>query len=210
MTDYLTWKRAYWGDFLGRIELTQLLSPPEKGVAPVITTRNLAEELQAQRRVLDAGCGPAGIFLVLEACNVDAVDPLLDRYRQLPHFQPNAAGWVSWFAQPLETFAPTTGYDYVFCLNVINHVRDVGQVLRVLAKALRPDGRLILSVDAHRYQSLKAIFSAVPGDVLHPHQFDLEDYEKLCRESGLEVCKRLCFKQESIFSYWVLTLKLAA
>jgi 2-polyprenyl-6-hydroxyphenyl methylase/3-demethylubiquinone-9 3-methyltransferase len=65
-TAYRTWKTAYW---------KQLLS-------------ELHEQPSPDTRCLDAGCGPAGIFLALEQQRVYAIDPLLDQYQQLPHFQP--------------------------------------------------------------------------------------------------------------------------
>ena len=78
---------------------------------------------------------------------------------------------------------------------------------RFWRKPLPRKGRLVLSVDAHRHRWLKPIFRAVPGDVLHPHQHDLDDYEQLCTAAGLSVLRRLCYKREAIFNYWVLTLE---
>ena len=98
-------------------------------------------------------------------------------------------------------------YDYVFCLNVLNHVRDVGAVLRVLAKALKPDGTLVLSIDAHRHSWLKPIFAILPGDVLHPHQMDLDEYVRACEAAGLLLVRERLYAQPALFDYWVLTLK---
>ena len=56
--DYLQWKSAYWKTFLHQIGL----------------------KVKASENVLDAGCGPAGVFMVLKDQKVDAVDPLLDQY----------------------------------------------------------------------------------------------------------------------------------
>ena len=147
---------------------------------------------------------------MLSGCEVDAVDPLLERYRELAHFDPERQPWVQWHTGTLEAYAPAAPYDYVFCLNVINHVRDLGRALEVLAEALRPTGTLVLSVDAHRYAWLKPLFRAIPGDALHPHQFDLAEYEALCRARGLHVERRLRYKRETIFDYWILVLKLDA
>ena len=158
-------------------------------------------------RVLDAGCGPAGVFTVLPKASVTAVDPLLADYDALPHFGRTAHPNVHWRDTALEDFADVGAYDYVFCLNVLNHVRDLGAVLRVLAKALRPEGTLVLSVDAHRHAWLKPVFRAVPGDVLHPHQLGLGEYEAACREAGLRVERKRLYDTPALFDYWVLTLK---
>ena len=53
--DYLEWKRQYWWAFLEKIELN---------VGP-------------EANILDAGCGPAGIFILFPENKVTAVDPLL-------------------------------------------------------------------------------------------------------------------------------------
>ena len=65
---YLRDKRAYWHRTLAELNLR----PPPAGT-----------------RVLDAGCGPAGIFTILPDQQVTALDPLLPAYaRDLPHFDP--------------------------------------------------------------------------------------------------------------------------
>ena len=57
---YHDWKRGYWQDLLAKI--------------------SDACEVEDGMEVLDAGCGPAGIFMALSNCSVDAMDPLLDQY----------------------------------------------------------------------------------------------------------------------------------
>ena len=136
-----------------------------------------------------------------------AIDPLLDGYDALPHFDRTAHPNVDWQATPLEKFHPEQPFDYIFCLNVINHVRDLGASLRVLAQALSPNGKLVLSVDAHRRGWLLPIFRAVPGDILHPHQLDLAQYEAACRAVGLRLTAKQRYAREAIFDYWVLTLE---
>ena len=65
--NYLEWKKNYWNNFLLSIPV-DLLKPGQL--------------------VLDAGCGPAGIFIVLSQHQVIGVGPLTDQYRQhLPHFR---------------------------------------------------------------------------------------------------------------------------
>ena len=191
--EYIGRKRAYWRKFLRETGHQRVLDP----------------ERQHGLRVLDAGCGPAGVFTVLAKASVTAVDPLLDDYDELPHFERTAYPNVHWRALPLEDFGDVGAYDYVFCQNVINHVRDLGTVLRVLAKALRPDGTLVISVDAHRHAWLKPVFQALPGDILHPHQLSIDDYLDACREAGLDVVDEQLYATPFLFDYWVLTLKLA-
>ncbi len=156
-------------------------------------------------RLLDAGCGPAGIFIVLNNCRVDGVDPLLDRYeRELPHFKSAWYPWVRFHSQKLEDFQPAAPYHRIFCLNAVNHFEDLEKSLKNLADALLPGGVLYLSIDAHRSGWLKGLFQRLPGDILHPHQYGLDDYTAFAERAGLVVKKRLRLKGGRIFDYWLL------
>jgi 2-polyprenyl-6-hydroxyphenyl methylase/3-demethylubiquinone-9 3-methyltransferase len=181
--EYLDWKRGYWLDFLAKIEIE-----PVYGI-----------------KVLDAGCGPAGIFIALHSCEVDALDPLLNHYAQnLSHFNPSHYPWVHFHPQPLESFRTNARYDLVFCLNAINHVDNLSQCLDHLAALTAPGGTVVLSIDAHRYGFLKRIFRWFPGDILHPHQYDLAEYTKMLTDRGYILHPAIRMKTGGIFNYEVL------
>jgi 2-polyprenyl-6-hydroxyphenyl methylase/3-demethylubiquinone-9 3-methyltransferase len=185
VADYTGWKIGYWQDLLSVL-----------GLSP-----------KPHSTVLDAGCGPAGIFTALPYCQVEALDPLLDDYDKLPHFALTEHPHVRWHAIPLESFSAENAFDWVFCLNVINHVRDLDLAIKVLAKAARPDATLVISVDAHRHGWLKPVFRAIPGDILHPHQLDVEEYERLFSRHDLEVKSRKLYREEFLFDYWIFVLQ---
>lgn len=157
--------------------------------------------------VLDAGCGPAGVFLILNEQEVHAVDPLLEAYRaSLSHFEPSRYPNVRFFNQPLEGFQPPALYDTIFCFNAINHVANLGESLDVLAGALKPGGRLLLSVDAHNYAFLKKLFQWLPGDILHPHQYSLKEYRCMVEGQGLEVERTVRLKEGAVFDYYLMVV----
>lgn len=181
--DYLTWKYDYWKTF---VEKT--------GV-----------KLQKGDQVLDAGCGPAGVFMVLEDQQVDAVDPLLDNYeKKLAHFEKKAYPYTQFFAQSLEEFDLQKQYDHIFCLNAINHVADLDLCFDKLVEATKKGGQLIVSIDAHNYAGFKHLFRLLPGDILHPHQYDLAEYEAMLTKRGCTISKSLLYKKEFFFNYYVL------
>lgn len=183
--DYLNWKRTYWLDFLKKINL----------------------ELPPDASVLDAGCGPAGIFMVLRNTEVTALDPLLEEYKTLfPYFSDGSLRNVRFVEQPLEQFVAPQQFDLVFCLNAINHVADLDVCLQKLREATRSGGRLVLSVDAHNYLFFKRLFQWLPGDILHPHQFDLADYKRQLAANGFQIQQEMRMKKEFFFSYHVLVL----
>lgn len=180
---YLDWKKQYWQDLLAK----------ETGWPP----------LPGNERILDAGCGPAGIFLALEGNQVEAIDSLLDKYEQLPHFQPEQVPWTTFRNLPMEDLEETEKYDVIFCMNAINHVRNLPLCYDKLVKALKPGGYLVVSTDAHRYNLLKKLFQLVPGDMLHPVQLDIREYETFLTERKMHIVKSFLNKREPVFDYYI-------
>ena len=184
-TDYLLWKRQYWQHFLHQI--SDVLAIPDDA------------------SILDAGCGPAGIFTTLAQQRVTAIDPLLHRYSQeIAHFTPKDYPYVSFIATPLERFRPDHPFDIVFCLNAINHVSDIELAFERLADTVKIGGYLVLSIDAHRHNILKKLFRLLPADALHPHQYSLPEYVQLLEQHPFTILKTQCLKQSLIFGYWVI------
>ncbi len=180
---YLEWKCAYWDELL--FSLSKYIELPENNI------------------VLDAGCGPAGIFLALKGNQVDAIDPLLDKYQKFPHFQPHSFAWTQFQTIAIEALQETEKYDYIFCMNAINHVNNIERCYDNLVRALKPNGFLIISTDAHRYYLLKKIFQFIPGDILHPVQLDIEEYNQFIIERKLSILQNILYKQEAIFNYYI-------
>lgn len=181
---YLAWKKTYWKNILDAI-------------APVCTLRD-------GMHILDAGCGPAGIFIYAENCNVDAVDPLLDQYeKELPHFDKNLYTNVHFFCMPLESFHSDTPYDIVFCMNAINHVSDIAASYDILCRAVKPGGFLVISIDAHNFHFFRFIFRMIPGDILHPHQYDLREYENFLTQRSMQLKQTVHVKHGFFFDHYV-------
>jgi 2-polyprenyl-6-hydroxyphenyl methylase/3-demethylubiquinone-9 3-methyltransferase len=186
LADYLDWKRNYWKDFLRKIEM----------------------EVPTDASILDAGCGPAGIFLVFPENQLMAIDPLLNKYRPIfPHFTDGSLRNARFVEAPLEQLEASQKFDLVFCLNAINHVADLELCLKNLRQATRPSGKLVLSVDAHNWLVFKRLFQFLPGDILHPHQLDLEDYRTRLTKNGFSIEAIKLLKREFFFGYWVLVLE---
>lgn len=179
---YLQWKKDYWNALLQ--ELTAL-------------------PLSAGNKILDAGCGPAGVFIALDAYEVKAIDPLLHQYKELSHFQPDQYPTVVFETLAIEQLKEKSVYDVVFCLNAINHVSDIALAYHQLCDAVKKDGYLVVSIDAHRSNVLKSIFKALPGDVLHPHQYNLQEYEEFLTERGFKIVQTLLKTPGNIFDYYV-------
>ncbi|MEZ4988651.1 MAG: class I SAM-dependent methyltransferase [Saprospiraceae bacterium] len=182
---YLQSKRAYWQRILQAAGLSPLAG-----------------------RVLDAGCGPAGIFMALPACEVTAFDPLLSEYEtRLAHFSRADYPWVNFHTATLEAFQNPLPFPLVCCLNAINHVDDWHLGMQQLARHTQAGGMLLLGIDVHNYRGLRSIFRLFPGDILHPHQHDREDYLLHLQALGFEVIATQTLKKGFIFDYWLITAR---
>jgi len=189
-SDYLQWKRKYWLDLLATLS-------PEFKIEPA-------------QKILDTGCGPAGIFIALEGMDVTAIDPLLDQYgEKIDHFKKAQYPYCTFENLGLEELNKSKVFDVVCCLNVINHVRNLEQSMDKLWESVKPSGHLLLSIDGHNFQVLKHIFRLLPGDVLHPQQYDLQEYQDLINARGGTIVKTVLLKREKLFNHHLILARKA-
>ena len=135
--------------------------------------------------------------MVMDQMKCDAVDPLIDDYeKKLIHFKKSMFPAVHFFSVPMEEFVPDKKYDMVFCMNAINHVSDLHLSFRQLGNYTKQNGWLVITIDAHNHSFFKHLFRLVPGDILHPHQFDLTEYKKLIEYEGFVISKTITIKKE--------------
>lgn len=208
----LRWKIAqtleirWWQNYLKNKETTNYLAAKRDYWQKVLNILQI--DIHPNEQILDAGCGPSGIFMILNSCSVNAIDPLLDQYeKNLPHFEKAAYPWVQFYNQSLEKFTIHASYDKVFCLNAINHVADLDLCLDKLVEAIGKNGQLIISIDVHKNKWLKLIFRTFPGDILHPHQHDLKDYVKMLENRECKIVKKVNMKPGRIFDYYCLVVE---
>lgn len=191
----------WWGRYLRRQQKEEYLQSKARYWRRILRQTGLTPA--PDTRVLDAGCGPAGIFIVLDRQRVDAVDPLLPEYeRRLPHFAPADYPNVRFHSRPLEAFKAEAPYPLVFCLNAINHVADLPAALDRLTRAVAPGGQLLLTVDAHNHAFFRRLFRLLPLDILHPHQYNLREYERMLIDREMRIEKMIRLKKGFFFDYY--------
>lgn len=184
VAEYLAWKKDYWQDFLKKI--------------------NLDELALSQQKNIDLGCGPAGIFMLFG--HSTAVDPLLDRYEaDLEHFSKKNYPSITFVTDSIEDFEPSETYDTIFCINAINHVSDMQKGITKLSDCAHKESTLVISIDAHNHNFLKKVFQLFPGDILHPHQYNLAEYKSKIEAEGWEITQSIKMDSAFIFNYYVLT-----
>ncbi|MBS1617596.1 MAG: class I SAM-dependent methyltransferase, partial [Bacteroidetes bacterium] len=195
---YYTWKRQYWQKLLDQIA----------DVLPLGEARTIA----------DLGCGPAGIFTVFPDKKVTAVDPLMDNYEQsLPFFDRKDYPYTTFINQSLEEFeAPKSpegdlnsqgAFDITFCMNAINHVADIDLAYDRLVAATKDGGHVVVSIDAHNHSFFRWLFRLIPGDILHPHQYNLSEYDLFLTTRSCRIEKTVLIKKEFFFSHYVQVAK---
>lgn len=182
---YKEWKQEYWQRFFSLIE---------GDVA-----------LKKEDLIADIGCGPAGIFSFFKEFKVTAVDPLLDSYeRDLKVFEKSDYPHTRFVTSSIEDFEANEAFDLVCCLNAINHVSDLDRAFSKLSDFTKEGGYCALSIDAHNHSFLKHLFRAIPGDALHPHQYDLKEYEEMMSNAGFKLIRTELYKKHPIFNYYLL------
>ncbi len=185
---YLKWKKEYWKEFFARV------------------SDDLS--LNSGHVILDAGCGPAGIFMILNENSVDAIDPLLDSYEdELTIFSKREYPGVTFVTGSIEGMEKSRKYDIIFCINALNHVDDIRLSISNIVGAAKTGSKILISIDAHNYKMMKLLFRGVPFDILHPHQYSIEDYEKMWIEKNCSIRKRITLKRDFLFSYYLLLVE---
>jgi len=183
VADYLRWKQDYWKGFLEKI--------------------NISKKEIEQKKIIDLGCGPAGIFILFDQAT--AVDPLLDKYdKDLAHFSKEQYPKNKFINASIEDYQPQEPFDTIFCINAINHVSDMQKGIAKLRDCATKNSRLVISIDAHNHNFLKKVFQLLPGDILHPHQYNLQEYKDKIEAEGWKITNTVEMDTALIFNYYVL------
>lgn len=186
--EYLVWKKNYWQQLLNKC--------------------NPYFEVSAKQKVLDAGCGPAGMYMLFDHQGTVAFDPLIDYYEQdLAHFKKAMYPDVKFVNAGIETFHSDELFDYIFCMNAINHVQDIQASYDNLLASAAPGAFIIVTIDAHNHAIFKHLFRLLPGDILHPHQYDLKEYQQMLTDRNCAILGTELLKHEFFFDHYLLVAK---
>lgn len=207
----LRWRLAqwleirWWQRYLKKKDKAQYYQSKAEYWQRVLQSLDLS--LPLEQDILEVGCGPAGIFIILDKQQVRAIDPLINAYDEsLAHFSMLDYPWVNFENTSIEQAAGPAA-DWVFCFNAINHISNWELGLTQLWELTAEGGTLVLSSDVHKYPWLKQIFRWLPGDALHPQQHSREDYLEALLKKGWKKQNERILKKGLIFEYWVALLK---
>ncbi|MFP4058394.1 MAG: class I SAM-dependent methyltransferase [Candidatus Brocadiia bacterium] len=145
-------------------------------------------------RVLDLGCGPAGIITPVDpTCERHGVDPLMDFFRREYALSPA----IHYHQQQGESLAFEDGFfQVVTCVNVLDHTRDWQAVLREIHRVLEPGGYFLLELDTFRgFEYYRKGFKRWTRMVRrriekHPHTLRIRDVTGAVRRIGFQIVEQ--------------------
>ncbi len=177
--------------------------PEEEFQAQAIGYRNLAEQilerLQARLKcggnfkALQIGCAVEDAIFYLPYGQLHAIDPLANFYKA--NFKRSNNPKVEYRQASGEKIPfPISYFDLIICQNVIDHVMDCNHVLNEIKRTLKPNGMVYFGVDVYPPETAKLRIeyqkNSIIFDILHPHTFTVESFEKLIDENSFYVIER--------------------
>jgi 2-polyprenyl-6-hydroxyphenyl methylase/3-demethylubiquinone-9 3-methyltransferase len=66
---------------------------------------------------------------------------------------------------------------------------------------------IIVTIDAHNHSFFKKLFRLLPGDILHPHQYDLKEYEDFLTSRNCDIIQSIHLKHDFFFDHYMLIAK---
>lgn len=113
--------------------------------------------------LLDIGNGPCGLLNFVPGIIKVGIDPNNQMYRA-NEILFNIEDSVRYITCPAEKLPlPDAFFDFISCVNVLDHVNDPQIVLDEIIRVLKPGGVFFLSVDTRREEETSLV---------HPHAFD--------------------------------------
>jgi SAM-dependent methyltransferase len=132
------------------------------------------------KKVLDIGCGPRGS---LEWCKNAktkiGLDPISSKYQKIGASRHK----MEYVESGSEEIPFEDGFfDAVFCVNAIDHVRDIERSVEEIKRVTRKGGKLVMVTEL-----------GGEVDVRHPHSLGLEVVKMFCPEFEIEFkdCRKL-------------------
>ncbi len=150
-------------------------------------------------KICDVGCGTGLMLKSLsdygEVYGVDAEQLAVDYCRKLEDvkYERDASENIKKGMLPNEIPFRNESFDYIFCLDVLEHVEDDRKALGVLHSLLRPGGWLILAVPA-----LMSLWGS--NDVMSHHfrRYDYKELNNKIADAGFRISR------ESYYNFWLM------
>lgn len=126
-----------------------------------------------QTRILDVGCGGAGILLILENGIRTGVDPLMSFYRQKFSFLDDTQ--IRWVEGMAEDFDDSEKFDVIFSINMLDHTESPRASALNLERLLAPGGKLVCVLNVHLTRFWRKYYESFYRWVDPPHPHHIHD-----------------------------------
>lgn len=132
-------------------------------------------------RILDfgAGLGQFSIPLIADGYDVACVEADENMLRQVTEH--GIIGFTD------ISITPDNGFDYIFSMNVLEHIKSDAATLQDISRKLRDNGRLLIYVPA-----FQLIYSSMDAKVGHFRRYRMADLNAKIKSAGL-VVKQSCY-----------------
>jgi SAM-dependent methyltransferase len=192
---------ALWDTTLSAVEVAQTTgidvekSPYEFKPGPY-SSHTLALQMLPEkgegRYVLDVGCGPGYMSELLAARGYSVIG--IEHSEAMPQA---ASANVKYLEADLDRGLPHLNhtFDFVLCLDVLEHLREPVKLLREIARILSPEGRLVASLpnSGNVYFRLNVLFGRFPAhdrglfDRTHLHFYTWAGWVELLASGGFRI-----------------------
>jgi SAM-dependent methyltransferase len=178
----------------------------------------VAAEVRYERPILDLGCGDGLIGQVLfgtEGCVDVGFDPWLDQLRQAA--RSGVYGHLD-LADGHRLPYPNDTFATVFSNSVLEHIPDVGPVVREAGRVLKPGGRFVFTVPSDAFHSLldgyirpmqagnldeaERYAASVDMWLEHHHYHTPEEWRDLLSSAGMTLVKAPYYVPEKVERLW--------
>jgi SAM-dependent methyltransferase len=134
-------------------------------------------KIQKNMQILEVGCGPMGITLVLKAGRIFGLDPLINEFRKNFKIPP----YYKYIPKKIEDYKTDEKFDVIFAMQVLDHVDDIKKTAKVTESLLKECGFLVVEMRCSNHTPIKHYFNIFGRfiDPNHPHHPKKIDVIKL-------------------------------
>jgi SAM-dependent methyltransferase len=134
-----------------------------------------------------AGIGTFSDSVPIAPENIYCVEPDEAAQKHLSSHGYNAHGGLAEIAE--------ASIDYLFTLNVLEHIEDDAAAMDEIYRVVRPGGRLLIYVPA-----FMSLYTSMDSHVGHHRRYDLPGLRKLVRDAGFDIEKAAYFDALGFFA----------
>lgn len=170
-----------WTEIRHKLQSAEYIEKKKEYWRRVLRKAGLSLDKLHEKRILEVGCGPSGIFLLLEpSSNILLLDPLMNDYKRLA---PDLVRSHRSVSEPLESADLCDRFDVVFAVNCIDHCSDIRLFLERLAAVTAARGTVVLAVNTHLREWTEFVWQKAQRfmEPHHPYHFTADGYSRLLK-----------------------------